>query len=157
MFSADSFSMALKGNGSKLGFEAIAKTYSGTGTGNLANFYAGVCHLKMNNYQEAINYLEKFKGGDQLLEARKYGCMGDAYAELKQMDKAIESYQKAGEVLDNELTTPVYWYRAALALELKGSKKEALDLFKKVNNLYPGTQEGTAAESNIAKLEQQVN
>lgn len=157
MFNVDSFQLALKGTGAKLGFEAISKNYSGTGVGNTANFYSGVCHLKLGNYQEALNYLDKFKPHTDLLEARKHGCMGDAYAELKQMDKAIESYQKAGDVTDNDLTTPVYWFRAALALELKGSKKEALDLYKKVNNLYPDTQEGMASETSIAKLEQQVN
>jgi tetratricopeptide (TPR) repeat protein len=157
IFTADSFQVALKGTGAKLGFEAIAKTYSGTAAGNTANFYAGICNLKLGKYQDAINYLNKFDGNDKLLEARKYGCMGDAYSELGQMDKAIENYKKAGDVVDNELTTPVYWYRAALALELKGNKKEALELYKKVYSLYPNTQEGTAAETVIAKLEQQVN
>lgn len=157
LFAVDSFRMALKGNGAKLGFEAIATTYSGTGAGNTANFYAGVCHLKLGNYQEAINYFDKFSSGDKLLEARKFGCTGDAYAELKQMDKAIESYKKAGEIVDNDLTTPVYLYRAALALEQQDKKKEALELYNKVFNGYPNTQEGVAAETNIAKLEQQVN
>jgi tetratricopeptide (TPR) repeat protein len=157
LFNADSFQLALKGTGGKLGFEAIAKTYGSTAAGNTAHFYAGVCNLKMGKYQDAINAFNDFKGNDKLIEARKYGCTGDAYSELGQMDKAIENYKKAGDVVDNELTTPVYWYRAALALELKGSKKEALDLYKKVNNLYPNTQEGMASETSIGKLEQQVN
>ena len=156
-FGSDSFQLALKGNGAKLGFETIAKTYSGTAAGNTANFYAGICNLKLGKYQEAINYLNKFKDNDKLLKARKYGCMGDAYSELGQMDNAIENYKKAGDAVDNSLTTPVYWYRAALALELKGNKKEALELYKKVNTLYPESQEGSAAEIVIAKLEQQVN
>lgn len=157
MFSIDSFRLALSGNGSKLGFEAIANTYGGTGAGNTANFYAGVCHLNLGDFQKAVDYLGKFDSEDALLTARQYGCMGDAYAELQQMDKAIESYQKAGDATDNELTTPVYWYRAALALELKSDKKAALDLFKKVHEQYPNSQEGMAAETAIAKLEQQVN
>lgn len=157
LFAIDSFSMALKGAGAKMGFEAIAKTYGGTGAGNTANFYAGVCHLKLGNFQDALNYLGQFDTDDLLLEARKYGCMGDAYAELKQMDKAIENYKKAGEIADNDLTTPVYLYRAALALEQQDKKKEALELYQKVYTGYPNTQEGVAAETNIAKLEQQVN
>ena len=79
--------------------------------------------------------------------------MADAYAEQNQMDKAIENYKKAADAADNELTAPTYLYRAALALELKGSKKDALELYKKLNKNYPNSQEGMAAEISVAKLE----
>src|SRR3954465_5055245 len=45
-FDLDSVSLALKGDGSHLGMEAIAKQYSGSAAGNRANFCAGICNLK---------------------------------------------------------------------------------------------------------------
>ncbi len=81
--------------------------------------------------------------------------MGDAYAEQNKLDKAIENYKKAADAADNELVTPTYLYRAALSLEQKGNKKEALELYKKANTNYPNSQEGMAAEMAIAKLEAQ--
>lgn len=154
-FEMDSMNLALKGDGAHLGFEAIAKQYSGTPSGNRANFGAGVCNLKLGKYPEAIKYLENFNTSDALFSARKFGCIADAYSEQNQMDKAIENYKKAADAADNELTAPTYLYRAALALEQKGNKKEALELYKKVNKNYPSSQEGMASEIYIAKLEAQ--
>jgi tetratricopeptide (TPR) repeat protein len=152
-FEVDSMSLALKGDGTHLGFEAVAKQYSGTAAGNRAAFGAGVASLKLGKFAEAIKYLESFKTEDPLLNSRKFGCMADAYAEQNQMDKAIENYKKAADAADNELTAPTYLYRAALALELKGSKKDALELYKTLNKNYPSSQEGMAAEISVAKLE----
>lgn len=154
-FDMDSMTLALKGDGKNIGFEAIVKQYSGTAAGNRAAFGAGVASLKLGKYIDAVKYLEDFNTSDPLLSARKYGCLGDAYAEQKQMDKAIENYKKAADAADNEITAPTYLYRAALALEQKGNKKEALELYKKVNNAYPNSQEGMAAEISVAKLEAQ--
>lgn len=155
-FDEDSMNLALKGDGTHFGFETIAKQYSGTSAGNRANFGAGVASLKLGKYADAIKYLQAFSTNDVLLNARKYGCMGDAYAEQNQMDKAIENYKKAADAADNDVTAPTYLYRAALALEQKGNKKDALELYKKLNNGYPNSQEANAAEINIAKLEAQA-
>lgn len=155
-FDMDSMNLALKGDGAHLGFEAIAKQFSGTAAANRANFGAGVASLKLGKYADALKYLETFSTDDAVLNARKYGCIGDAYAEQNQMDKAIENYKKAADAADNDLTAPAYLYRAALALEQKGNKKDALELFKKLNTNYPNSQEGMASEISIAKLEAQA-
>lgn len=154
-FEQDSMNLALKGDGVHLGFEAIAKQYSGTAAGNRAEFGAGVANLQLGKYADAVKYLEKFSTDDAILNARKYGCLGDAYAEQNQMDKAIENYKKAADAADSDLTTPTYLFRAALALEQKGNKKDALELYKKLNTNYPNSQEGAAAEIYVAKLEAQ--
>lgn len=155
-FEQDSMTQALKGDGVHLGFEAIAKQYSGTAAGNRALFGAGIASLKLGKFADAIKYLEDCDPNDGVLNARKYGCIADAYAEQNQMDKAIENYKKAADAADNELTAPTYLFRAALALEQKGDKKSALELYKKVNKNYPNSQEGAAAEITIAKLEAQT-
>jgi tetratricopeptide (TPR) repeat protein len=155
-FEADSMTAALKGDGTHLGFEAVEKQYSGTAAGNRAAFGAGICNLKLGKYAEAAKYLESFHTEDPLLKTRKFGCLGDAYAEQNQMDKAIDNYKKAADVTDNDLVTPTYLYRAALALEQKGNKKDALELYKKVKENYPNSQEGAASEMYIAKLEAQT-
>lgn len=155
-FDIDSMNQALKGDGVHLGFEAITKQYSGTTAGNRAQFGAGVASLKLGKYADAVQYLNKFNTDDAILNARKYGCLGDAYAEQKQMDKAIENYKKAADAADNAITAPTYLYRAALASEQSGNKKAALELYKKASANYPNSQEGMAAEIAIAKLEAQV-
>ncbi len=160
-FEIDSMSLALKGDGMHLGFEAIAKQYSGTAAGNRALFGAGIASLKLGKFADAIKYLEDCKPEEGLLNARKFGGIGDAYAEQNQMDKAIENYKKAVDASDNETTAPVYLYRQALVLEQKGNKTEALDAYKKLVSNYPGTDGGIASQLNalsqikVAKLEAQ--
>jgi hypothetical protein len=52
--------------------------------------------------------------------------------------------------LTMKLTAPTYLYRAALALEQKGNKKEALELYKKVNiQIIQTSQEGMASANGI--------
>jgi tetratricopeptide (TPR) repeat protein len=155
-FEMDSMRLALKGDGQHLGYEAIAKQYSGTAAGSRATFGAGICNLKLGNYAEAVKFLSDFSSSDALLTARKFGCLGDAYAEQNQMDKAIENYKKAIDAADNEITTSTYLYRLALAFETKGNKKEAIEAYKRVNTEYPDSQEGMAAEIAIARLEAQA-
>ena len=152
-FEVDSITLALKGDGTHLGLEAIAKQYGNTAAGNRAKFEAGVCNLKIGKFPEAIKFLEDANPEDATLTARKFGCIGDAYAEQNKMDQAIENYKKAADAADNDITAPTYLYRAALALEQKGSKKDALELYKKVVTNYPGSQEGMASQIYVAKLE----
>lgn len=154
-FDADSMRLALNGDGKNAGFATIAKQFGGTAAGNRANFGAGVASLKLGKYADAIKYLSDFSTDDALLNARKFGCIADAYAEQNQMDKAIENYKKAAAA-DNEFTTPTYTFRAALALSQKGNNKEALELYKKIYADFPNSQEGAASEIYIAKLEAQT-
>ena len=57
-FRMDSLKLALNGDGQNLGFEKIADKFSGTQTGELAKFYAGTCHLRLNNFDKAVKYLK---------------------------------------------------------------------------------------------------
>lgn len=152
-FDMDSMQTALNGDGTHLGLTSIIKQYGGTPAGNRAKFCAGIANLKLGKYAEAIKLLDDFSTDDEMLNARKFGGIADANAELNKMDAAIENYKKAASAADNDLTAPTYLFRAALALEQKGSKKEALELYKKLNNEYPNSQEGAVAEMYIAKLE----
>ena len=45
------YTIALEGTNGKYGFVDIAKKYSGTDAGNLANYYAGISYLKIKDYQ----------------------------------------------------------------------------------------------------------
>lgn len=42
----------------------------GSYTGNAAFFYAGVCELQPGKYEEALSYLNKYNGKDEILKAK---------------------------------------------------------------------------------------
>lgn len=56
-FEADSFKLALEGNGLNSGFLNVIDEYSSTKAGELATYYAGVCYLRLGEFENAKKYL----------------------------------------------------------------------------------------------------
>ena len=153
-FEQDSLVSALENpGGGYLGFIQIAKDYSGTKAGNLANFYAGVAYLNLGNFDEALKYINKFHPAGSVGPNMKYGTLGDVYSELNQMDKAIDNYRKASAASDNELLTPYYLKKEALLLESQGQVDKALEIYRKIKSKYPNSNEALSIEKYIARAE----
>ena len=66
-FENDSLNKALKGDGNYLGFLDIIDQYKFTKSANLSHYYAGICYLKKGEFQNAIDQLNSFSSGDQLV------------------------------------------------------------------------------------------
>ena len=119
------------------GFQKVAADYSSTDAGNLANLYVGICQANLGKWQEAVNALESFSGkGDQMISPAAEGALGDAYANLNQLDKAVEHMKKAAKMADNNTLSPIYLIKAGEILESQGKKAEALELYKQVKEKY---------------------
>lgn len=152
--SSDSlYGLALNGGGGKYGFIDIADRYSGTKTANLANYYAGISYLNIKDYENAIAYLEKFSSNDLLLAAEALGSIGDAFSELGQYEDALDYYEKAFAKNENELTTPLYLYKAGLVAKKIGKNNKALDYFNRINKDYNNSLQANRVEILIAELE----
>ena len=155
-FEKDSFNLAINGDGNYLGFLDIIDEYGVTKAANLAKYYTGISYLHLEQYEEAIDYLNGFETEDLLLAPITVGAKGDAYAELGEKDKALAAYKKA-YAYENELTTTIYLMKAGKLLESDGKLAEALQLYKKVKNEYPESTEGASIDKYIARVETKVN
>ncbi|MFA6922811.1 MAG: tetratricopeptide repeat protein [Bacteroidales bacterium] len=151
-FEKDSLKFALNGDGNNPGFIEIIDQYGSTKSGNLAHYYAGMCYLKLGQFQNAIDQLEKFKSDDQIVKTLAIGAIGDAYLELKQTDKAIEYYTKASERKMNILTSPYFLNKLANTYEDNNQLDKALEVYKRLKNDYPKSYEAKEAEKDIAKI-----
>jgi len=151
-FERDSLKLALNGDGTNSGFIQIIDEFGSTKSGNLAHYYAGMCYLKMGQFQNAIDQLEEFKSNDQIVKTLAIGATGDAYIELKQTDKAIEYYTKASERKVNNFTTPMFLMKLANTYEDINQKDKALEVYQKLKKEFPKTMEGRDAEKYIAKI-----
>ncbi len=160
-FEKDSFNIALKGGvnvmapeGQKqmMGFEQIAEEYSMTKSGSLANYCAGICCLRTGKFDQAIGFLEKYDGNDEMVAPIAIGAIGDCHMELNHPDEAGKYYMKAAEKSHNNFTTPHYLKKAAFAYELQSNFSEALGLYERIQREYPRSTEGREVERDIAKV-----
>lgn len=156
-FEIDSLDLALNGDGNYLGFLDIADDYKLTNSGNLAHYYAGICYLHMGEFENAIDYLQKYKKKDNVLGSMAIGAIGDAYVELGQMDKGIDKYVEAAEFGDNSFNTPLFLMKAAELHELNGEYADALALYERIEDDYPNTNEGLSIDKYIARVKVLMN
>ena len=137
-FMTDNYEMALNGDSANFkGFAKLADEYSSTAAGNLANLYAGLCSAKLNKWEDAAKYLEKFDGADdQMISPAAEGALGNVYAHLNQLDKAVSHLKKAAEKADNNSLSPTFLIQAGEILESQGKNDEALKLYQTVKEKY---------------------
>ena len=137
-FAANNFEMALNGDSTNFkGFAKLADEYSSTQAGNLANLYAGLCYAKLDKWEDAVKYLEKYDGADdQMISPAAEGALGNAYAHLNQLDNAVSHLKKAAEKADNNSLSPTFLIQAGEILESQGKNDEALKLYQTVKEKY---------------------
>jgi len=148
----DSLKLALNGDGNYLGFLDIAKDYKFTNTGNLAKYSAGICYLHLGNYQEAIDFLNKYTKKDKVIGSLAIGATGDAYVELGDLDKGVSKYIEAADYAGNSFNTPLFLMKAGEIYELKGKFPDALKIYERIETEFPESTEGTTIEKYIARI-----
>lgn len=150
-FQKDSFNLAINGDGNNWGFLDIISDFGMTKSANLAKYYTGISYLHLGEYEEAINYLKKFKSSDIMVSTVAIGAIGDAYTELGDFGKAISQYERAAANNSNDFTTPVYLNKAALLYEQEENYKKAITIYEDLKNNYSKSQEGRNADKYIAR------
>jgi tetratricopeptide (TPR) repeat protein len=136
-FGQDAYEAALNGDsiGYK-GFIKIANEFSGTKTANLAKAYAGICYAQLGKYSEAQKYLSDFDGDDQMVSPAILGALGNCYAQLNQLDKAVSTLQDAAKKADNNTLSPVYLLQAGLIMEQQGKYADAITTYTTIKDKY---------------------
>ncbi len=148
----DSLKLALNGDGNYLGFLDIAKDYKLTNTGNLAIYCAGICYLHLGQYQDAIDFMNKYSKKDKVIGSLAIGATGDAYMELGDLDKGVAKYVEAADFAKNSFNTPLFLMKAGEIYELTGKFSEALKVYERIESEYPESTEGTTIEKYIARV-----
>jgi tetratricopeptide (TPR) repeat protein len=136
-FGAGNYEAALNGDSlGATGFLTVAKNFSGTNAGELANAYAGICYAQLGQYEDAVKYLDKFSGNDQLISPAVLGTMGNCYAQLGQLDKAAATLVKAADKANSHALSPIYLIQAGQIYEKLGKNSEAVKAYQTVKDKY---------------------
>lgn len=150
-FRAGNYEVALNGDGNALGFVQVMDEY-GKKAGKAVYFYAGVCELQLGEWEQAIKYLEAYKGKDAILAARATACIGDAYVALEDYSKALGYFEKAAAAADNMFAAG-YLLRAGIVAEKLGENAKALSFYKKIKDQYPQSMEAYDVDKYIGRIE----
>ncbi|MBP5210957.1 MAG: tetratricopeptide repeat protein [Bacteroidales bacterium] len=150
-FAQGDFEKALNGDGNALGLLDVIDEY-GKKAGAIVYFEAGVCQLQLKNYNEAINYLNKYKGKDNIISGRAQCCLGDAYVGLGDFNKAISCYEKAIKVNGDNILSAQYLFKAGLVAEEMGQTEKALGYYDQIQVKYPQSPEAVDIDKYIYRV-----
>ncbi len=152
-FAQDSMRLALEGDGQFAGFEKIAKNYSGTKAGELAQFYAGVAALQLGDFNKAVTYLKDFSTSAKEIQAVAWSRLADAYSELNKDAEALNYYEKAGKHFpEQEALSSENLFRAGLKAEMMGKTDQAISVYQLIKEKYPRTERGFQIDKYLARL-----
>ena len=152
-FEQDSLDLALNGDGRSLGFLNIIDIYGSTDAANLSNFYAGAIFLKQRDYSSAISHLENFTTGEDIVQARAYSLLGDAYMEQGNFSNAATQYGRAADKAGDKFFSPTYLMKQSLAHEKMTDYSAAIASLEEIIEKYFGATEYNDAKKHKARLE----
>lgn len=144
---------ALNGGDGKYGFLDIIENYSGTPAAKLATYSAGMSYLNLKEYKQAIAYLDEFNADDILLSALAKGAIGDAFAQIGQLEEAFDYYVQAAQVNENLFSTPKYLFKAATLGASLGKNDQAVSYLKRIKTEFPASKEAELVDVQIGRLE----
>lgn len=145
-FEKEQYDLALNGEGKNKGFKYLTENYSFTKANKLAYLYRGVCELNLGKFDEAISSLKSFDSDLTELQAVAYNSLGDAYSEKDDMSQAVEYYKKAADVSPNKVLSPKMALKAGKALESNKNYEEAYNMYDRITQDYPNSEEAKIAE-----------
>ena len=156
-FAADSFALALNGNGADYeGFEAIIDQYGMTDAANLAKAYAGICYYRMGDAEKAVGFLESFSADDDMIAPAVVGLIGDCYVNMGQAETAVGYFEKAASRADNEVVSPVFLKKAGIAYESLQQYGKAAEAYKTIKEKYFASMEASDIDKYIVRAEAQA-
>lgn len=108
-------------------------------SGNRAGLNAAIILYRKGEYQQALDQL-KSAGSNKsnIIEAGRYSLMGDCYANLGELDKALDSFKDAYSAADNNPEiAPFILIKQANIYREQGHFDDEYECYKKIIDQYP--------------------
>ena len=93
--------------------------------------------MRNEKFKQALVLLEDISFDDTYLSAMIIGLQGDCKSELKKYAEAIELYDEASKINDNNVTSPMYLFKAALNSEKIKKTAQAKAYYEEIAFHYP--------------------
>ena len=153
-FRLDSFNLALNGDGNSLGFAQVIDKY-GKKAGEAVFFDAGICCLRLGDYDKAIDYLKKYSTKDNIMKARAKAAIGDALVNKGDIAASVPYFEEAASI-SNNIFSAGYLQKAGICYEELGQLDKALAAYNKIKNEFPNPPEGMEVQKFISRVEASI-
>ncbi len=128
-----------------------AKKYDGKVGGEVAQFVLGRQLMNKKDYTGAIKELEGVDVEDTYVSILAVGLQADCLSEMKKYEDAANMYLKAADMLENELTTPMYLMKAGLCAEEIKNFPKATECYQRIADDFLGYAGQVQIEKFIAR------
>lgn len=115
----------------------FVKKYDGKSGGEIGQYLLATQYIKKGEFKKALTNLEGVSLQDIYLSTMCIGLQGDCLSELKKYDDALDLYVKAADADDNDLTAPMYLFKAGACAEQLEKYEKANELYTRIKNDYP--------------------
>ncbi|WP_107038127.1 tetratricopeptide repeat protein [Brumimicrobium mesophilum] len=137
-------------------FEYLTSEYDGYKGGEVAQYALGNLYFEQGNYEAALNELKGVKIEDTYLMTLAIGTQGDCYSELGDYKNAVKMYVKAAERKTNDVTTPMFYYKAGLNAEEAGDFAKAAEYYTIIKSDYLSFASQKGIDKYITRAENSV-
>jgi tetratricopeptide (TPR) repeat protein len=120
--------------------------------GEIGQYLLATQYMKKGEYRKALENLEGVSLDDSYISIFSIGLQGDCYSDMRKYDKALSFYTEAADAQDNELTTPMYLFKAGLVAEKLKKNEEATGFYTRIRDDYPAYASQNAIEKYIARV-----
>lgn len=137
--------------------EMVVKKFDGKVGGENAQFILARQYMAKGEFKKALEHLEGVDVADTYVSVMSVGLQGDCYSEMKDFTKAGELYLEAAGSDDNELTTPMYLFKAGLCAEREKDFQRATDCYTKIKDDYPNYASQKTIEKYLARASNKIS
>lgn len=129
----------------------IVKKFDGKIGGENAQFLLARQYMAKGEFKKALTELEGVDVNDTYLSAMSVGLQGDCQSEMKNFEEAGTLYLEAAAINENEMTTPMYLFKAGLCAEKVDNSEKAVECYTKIKDDYSAFGSQKSIEKYIAR------
>ncbi len=118
-------------------YQKVADDY-GYEAGNRAALNSAIILYKQGKYQEALDYVKKYSGKEDVIGATAKALEGDCYVNLDKFDEALGCYEKAVKISDdNPALTPYFLMKEANVYNAQKNYAKEAEAYRTIIDKYP--------------------
>lgn len=110
----------------------------GHDAGNRAALDAAIMLYEKKDYEQAINYINKYDPRESIVGAAAYSLKGDCYVNLENYSQAVKAYKDAIKQSDkNPYYTPYFMLKLARVYRAQQDYNAEAKLYQEIKKEYP--------------------